>query len=279
MVNPYKVFFSSVFFLLFVFSMFALLVSQFNDTFSQLFLILTRDDRAYSLITDFLYFCGIVMCIGYLILSTWRDKDALLQRLVSMFICIVLVFVLIFSLSAQESFENIIFINSTAYGLRNLGFLDLFKLNIVDIIISGFFYLFFLICPLILYGFGYGINTKHGIGKYLEFFCPSMNVCLVTLFASGFQGYYNKSNPYLYIDFFAFCLCLGFFIYVYKTHKKFFSFYEYANILVLSVGIIICMLCSNVLGQSQDYYNARMSFYILAFLGWCGEWMYKSLKQ
>lgn len=278
-INIYKVVFSSIFFLLFVFSVLSLLVSQFSTIFSQLFLILTRDERAYDSITDFLYFFGILMSIFYLVTSTWWDKDALLQRLVSVLFCIGFIFILVFRLTNETTLDSTILGFVSDGSFERLSFGEVFSRNMSSIFISGFFYVFFVILPLMLFAFGYGLNTKNIYGKYLHFFCPSMNVCIIALFACGFQAYYDKSNPFLYVDLFVFCLCLVLFLRVFITQKQFFGHYEYANILLLIVGIFVCLLCSNTLAQAQDYYNARKTFYLLVFLGWYGEWIYRSLWE
>ncbi|MDO7253110.1 hypothetical protein [Helicobacter cappadocius] len=278
-INMYKVVFSSIFFLLFVFSILSLLVSQFSSIFSQLFLILTRDERAYDSIINFFYFCGILMSIFYLVVSTLWDKDVLLQRLVSVIFCIGFVFLLVFRLSSEKTLDSTILGFVADSSFERLGFGQLVAENFGSIILSGFIYVFFVILPLVFFGFGYGLNTKNIFGKYLDFFCPSMNVCVIALFASGFQAYYDKSSAFLYIDFMVFCLCLVLFLRVFLTHKELFGHYEYANILLMILGILICLLCSNTISQAQDYYNARKSFYLLVFLGWYGEWMYKSLLR
>ncbi|PAF53553.1 hypothetical protein BKH42_05045 [Helicobacter sp. 13S00482-2] len=278
-INMYKVVFSSIFFLLFVFTVLSLLVSQFSSIFSQLFLILTYDERAYDSIIDFFCFCGILMSIFYLIASTWWDKDVLLQRIVSVIFCIGFIFLLTFRLSTEKTLDFTILGFVSDSGFERLSFGEILIKNFQSIVISGFVYIFFVILPLIFFGFGYGLNTKNIFGKYLDFFCPSINICIIALFASGFQAYYDKSNTFLYVDFFIFCLCLVLFLRVFLMHKELFGYYEYANILLMIIGILICLLCSNIISQAQDYYNAKEAFYLLVFLGWYGEWMYKSLSK
>ncbi|PAF44414.1 hypothetical protein [Helicobacter sp. 11S02596-1] len=277
--NTYKVIFSSIFFLLFVFSILSLLVSQFSNTFSQLFFILTKNDRAYDNAVNIFYLFGIMMSLGYLILASYIQRDIFFQRLVAVGICIVLIFIFVLSLSTEKSLDSAILGLMTGDGLKDLSFLDLVLENLKYIFISGFFYIFFLFLPLILFGFGFRLNVKNQLGKYLAFFCPSINVCLVVLFASGFQAYYDKSNLWLYMDFLMFCVGFILFIKVFLSRKEFFGFYEYANMLFLALGVLVCLFCSNTLSQTENYYNARMAFYMLAFLGWCGEWMYRSFSE
>ncbi|PAF41095.1 hypothetical protein [Helicobacter sp. 11S03491-1] len=272
--NIYQVVFSSIFFLFFIFSMLALLVSQFSEIFSQLFLILTRDERAYQNITIFFYFCIIIISIGYLILSIWNNEGTFLHRIIAMGIFIFFVFVFIFNLGFTEPSNTAALRMVVAdENLHLLSFWSLLVNNFKYILISGFFYLFFLIFPLILYGFNYHLNTGNIFGRYLAFFCPSINICIIVLLASAFQPYYDKSNSFLYIDFLIFCISLMLFLRVFLMRKDLFNFYEYANMLLLIMGILICLLCSNILSQVGSYYNARMAFYLLAFLGYIGEWM------
>ncbi|PAF50542.1 hypothetical protein [Helicobacter sp. 13S00477-4] len=275
--DVYKVIFSSVFFLFFIFSIFALLVSQFSDIFSQLFLILTGDDRVYTTLIRFFYFFGILMSLGYVVFSAWVQKDIFIQRLFSACICIIFIFIFILNMSISKTFDSIIVGLVSIQEISHLSLTELIGKNFIYIFISGFFYLFFLILPLVVFGFNYQFNQNNKIGKCLAFFCPSLNICIVVLFASAFQAYYDKSNLFLYIDFLTFCVCFILFFQVFLSRKDFLGFYEYANILLLVIGILVFLFCSNTLSQAENYYNARMSFYLLGFLGWCGEWMYHSL--
>ncbi|PAF48554.1 hypothetical protein BKH46_01220 [Helicobacter sp. 12S02634-8] len=277
--DVYKVIFSSVFFLLFVFSVLTLLVSQFSNTFSQLFLILTDEGRVYDGLISFFCFCGVLLALGYVVGASYARQDVLVHRLIAMGVCIVLIFVLILRLTMLETLDSPLLGLGHQENLMDLSFWDLVRVNFSSIVISGFFYIFFLFVPLGLWGFGYQLDTKHKLGKYLDMFCPSINVCIIALFASGLQAYYDKGNAWLYLDFFLFCLAFVLLIRVFLLHKEFFGFYEYANMLFLILGVLVCLFCSNILAQAQDYYHMRLAFYVLAFLGWCGEWMYASFRH
>jgi hypothetical protein len=61
-------------------------------------------------------------------------------------------------------------------------------------------------------------------------------------------------------------------------HKDVFGFYEYVNFALLMLGMLICFICTSVLSISDNYFNARYAFLVFAFVGWCAEWMYNSMK-
>lgn len=275
--NPHKVIFSSIFFLFFIFSMLALLSSQFSEIFSQLFLILTRNERGYDNIINFIILVSIAMFVFYIIFCIWKNQGSIVHKTLAVGICIILILIFILKINDEKDINLTLELTLVNITEDYLSFLELIEKNTISILISGFFYIFFLILPLGALALNYYPDPNHKLGKYLKSLCPEINTSITALFASSFQPYYDKSNVFLYFDFALFCLCLGLFIYVFLTHKELFGFYEYANIIFLIIGIWVCLLCSNTLAQAIGYYNARTAFYALVFLGWYGEWMYRDL--
>lgn len=275
--NPHKVIFSSIFFLFFLFSILALLSSQFSEIFSQLFLILTRNKRGYDNIVNLIILVSIAMLCLYFVFCIWKRQGNTPRKILAIGICIVLISIFIFKIKDEKTIDLTLELTLVNITEDYLSFFELLEKNIISILISGFFYIFFLILPLGVLALNYYPDPNHKLGRYLQSFRPEINTSIIALFASSFQPYYDKSNVFLYFDFALFCLCLGLFIYVFLTHKELFGFYEYANIIFLIIGIWVCLLCSNILAQAIGYYNARTAFYALVFLGWCGEWIYRDL--
>ncbi|WP_367971766.1 hypothetical protein [Helicobacter acinonychis] len=108
-------------------------------------------------------------------------------------------------------------------------------------------------------------------------FLPSMNICIVWIFASSLQSF-RFLSMYDCVDFSLFMLALILFILVLIYHKHLFGLYEYANTLILIVGLSVIVLCSSMFIQTKEYYGMRLGFYLLGLLGWLLEYVHNTLR-
>lgn len=90
-------------------------------------------------------------------------------------------------------------------------------------------------------------------------FLPSMNICIVWVFASSLQSFRFLSVSDC-VDFSLFTLALILLILVLIYHKRLFGLYEYANTLILIVGLSVVVLCSSMFIQTKEYYGMRLGF-------------------
>ncbi len=109
-------------------------------------------------------------------------------------------------------------------------------------------------------------------------FLPSMNICIVWIFASSLQSFRFLSVSDC-VDFSLFILALILLILVLIYHKRLFGLYEYANTLILIVGLSVVVLCSSMFIQTKEYYGMRLGFYFLGLLGWLLEYVHNTLKR
>ncbi|WP_033781276.1 hypothetical protein [Helicobacter pylori] len=109
-------------------------------------------------------------------------------------------------------------------------------------------------------------------------FLPSMNICIVWIFASSLQSFRFLSVSDC-VDFSLFILALILFILVLIYHKRLFGLYEYANTLILIVGLCVVVLCSSMFVQTKEYYGMRLGFYLLGLLGWLLEYVHNTLRR
>ncbi|BAW59324.1 hypothetical protein [Helicobacter pylori] len=108
-------------------------------------------------------------------------------------------------------------------------------------------------------------------------FLPSMNICIVWIFASSLQSFRFLSVSDC-VDFSLFILALILLILVLIYHKRLFGLYEYANTLILIVGLSV-VLCSSMFIQTKEYYGMRLGFYFLGLLGWLLEYVHNTLMR
>ncbi|WP_121018347.1 hypothetical protein [Helicobacter pylori] len=109
-------------------------------------------------------------------------------------------------------------------------------------------------------------------------FLPSMNICIVWIFASSLQSFRFLSVSDC-VDFSLFILALILLILVLIYHKRLFGLYEYANTLILIVGLSVVVLCSSMFIQTKEYYSMRLGFYFLGLLGWLLEYVHNTLRR
>ncbi|WP_187942755.1 hypothetical protein [Helicobacter pylori] len=109
-------------------------------------------------------------------------------------------------------------------------------------------------------------------------FLPSMNICIVWVFASSLQSFRFLSVSDC-VDFSLFTLALILLILVLIYCKRLFGLYEYANTLILIVGISVVVLCSSMFIQTKEYYGMRLGFYFLGLLGWLLEYVHNTLRR
>ncbi|AFI06392.1 hypothetical protein [Helicobacter cetorum] len=135
---------------------------------------------------------------------------------------------------------------------------------------------------MVLYGFYFvllGTLLWRFLGATMkQSFLPSINICIVWIFASSLQSF-RFLDVSDYVDFLLFALALTLFVLVLSYHKRLFGLYEYANTLVLIIGLGIIMLCSSTLMQTKEYYGMRLGFYLLGLLGWLLEYVHITLKR
>ncbi|WP_120850708.1 hypothetical protein [Helicobacter pylori] len=109
-------------------------------------------------------------------------------------------------------------------------------------------------------------------------FLPSMNICVVWVFASSLQSF-RFLSVFDCVDFSLFTLALFLLILVLIYHKRLFGLYEYANTLILIVGLCVVVLCSSMFIQTKEYYGMRLGFYFLGLLGWLLEYIHNTLRR
>lgn len=268
---------SYIFFFFLVFAILGIVVSEVSQTFSQLFFLLCKDGFAYDLIASIVIFLVVLSAISYLIVSSMKNKEDFVKSFVASFIAFLFLFIWIFAASAPgKDFINTLHFNS--YELVYLDFFALLEVNYFEIILSGFVYCFFILFPLGFLVLNWHFNSQRSLHLVMYKFFPSINVCILFITANAIQPYYDKANFYLYIDLFVFLLSLFLLLIVFLRKKHLFKFHEYANLLFLIVVIFIVLYCSSVLARA-DYYNVRYCFYLLAFLTWCCEWMFKDFVK
>ncbi|WP_300451581.1 hypothetical protein [Helicobacter mastomyrinus] len=274
-----SVIFSLAFFSLFVFTNLTLFISQFSHSFSHLFLIFIRDNQLYDHLSIFLFLCGFVLSGAFVILSSWYHTSNILQHIFILILSVVFMYLFILQSVYVPKTEDIMDMFAIERSIYHRNFFELVSDYLPRILLIACVYIFFVYIPLLFEIFTMRPSHNSQLGKILYGMRPSINVIIVMLFGLSLQPYYFRDNIYVYCDIVAFLGGVGLLIWVMLKHKELFGFYEYMNSALLILGILICFICTSVLSMSDNYFNARYTFLVLAFVGWCAEWMYNDIVK
>ncbi len=270
--------FSLLFFAFFVFTNLTLFISQFSHSFSHLFLIFIRENQLFDHLSIFFFFCGFILCSIFIIFSSCNQTSNTLQRVIVLIFGVIFIYLVILKITYVPRTEDIMDMFAIEGSIYHRGFFELLADYLPRIFLLVCVYIFFVYIPLLFLIFGIHPNEHNQVGKMLEDMRPSINIVIVVLFALSLQPYYYRDNIYAYLDIFAFLGGIGLLVWAIIKHKDVFGFYEYVNFALLMLGMLICFICTSVLSISDNYFNARYAFLVFAFVGWCAEWMYNSMK-
>lgn len=270
-----SVIYSLGFFALFVFTIFTLGVSQFSQSFSHLFFIFIREGQFFDTMSRLFLLCGFLLSLSFVIISSWHKKGTTPHRIfMLMFSVVFLYFFIIMKIESQnQNIEDILALEGSIY---HRDFLELFIDYLPRIIVICLTYIFFVFAPLLFIILRIRPAPNSFFGEWLDSMKPSINVVIIALFALSLKPYYFRDNLYVYIDSVALLVGIVMLFIVWKNNKNLFGFYEYMNVALLCLGVIVCIFCSSLLSSSDNYFNAQYAFMLLAFISWCAEWMYEN---
>lgn len=270
---------SLLFFALFVFVNLTLFISQFSHSFSHLFLIFIREDQLFNHLSTLLFFCGFVLSVSFVIIGSWKDSGNIPQKIIMLVLSTAFMYLMVLNCSHTPETQDIVDMFAIEGSIYHRGFFELLKDYSLRIILVICAYVFFVYLPLLFMILNIKPDENSELGKILYDMRPSINIVIIMLFALALQPYYYRDNLYVYLDIFALLVGIGMLIYVSRKHKEIFGFYEHINFGLLILGIIICLICSSILAVSDNSFNARYTFLIFAFVGWCIEWMYNNTQN
>lgn len=187
-------------------------------------------------------------------------------------------YLMVLNCSHTPETQDIVDMFAIEGSIYHRGFFELLKDYSLRIILVICAYVFFVYLPLLFMILNIKPDENSELGKILYDMRPSINIVIIMLFALALQPYYYRDNLYVYLDIFALLVGIGMLIYVSRKYKEIFGFYERINFGLLILGIIICLICSSILAVSDNSFNARYTFLIFAFVGWCVEWMYNNTQ-
>ncbi len=191
-------------------------------------------------------------------------------------LCIMFVFLFVFGVFGSQNQDSLL--DSVLAGPQSHYLIEVFWRDLNEVLILGFFYVFFIFFPLACYWLNLCPNPNHPLGLILSRLRPSLNVIIYTLMGCALQSYFHKEHWFFYLDLIALGCALTMLLYLLKHQRlERLGFFEICNLGFLGVGICVFALSSQLIHEAG--FLARYDFLMLAWVAWCAEWMLGVMKK
>lgn len=262
--------FSSLFFILAIFTLLTLLLSGIIWDFRQMFRLVTQPYGVYYCIGITFLACGIIISLFHIA----RIYSSHLPKFYSATILIALC--LFISLLYYELFELKRF-NYDIFSLEDsLKFTkeDIFKKNSYQLYLDYGIYCFFIIFPFVVYFFQLNFDKSTKIGRILQLTQPNLNTIIIALFGFAVTPFF-KNGMLGYIDLVLMLAGLAMVMFLCWKRKYLVGSYELFNLFLLWIICPIILFISHAFVDGESYFEVRKAFYFLMLFGWCNNWMTK----
>ncbi|MGP1580407.1 MAG: hypothetical protein ACTTH5_05240 [Wolinella sp.] len=264
--------YSSLFFLLALFTLLVMWLSNYVDNFGQLFMLVNKNHGIYASIFDMLAIFGILM--GILFLRV-RARENLARRYKLSIITMIALFALLLflSMTAHSSSTN-------PHGFPLLDDFYTLRQNIAHFIDSYLgkrgldmtFLTFFALLPMGAAIKNIDFNYEDRFGQLFYLLRPSANVVIITIFACMIQPFF-KDHWWEYWELLITLLALALLAWLFYRQPKIFGFYERFNLTLLVACVLLMLFSSGLFQEGVNYYGTKKALYMLILLGWSARWM------
>lgn len=260
--------FSSLYFVLALFTILMLVLTSFTPDFKHMFRLTTQPFGVYFSISAILLACGAIVSLFNIVRIYSSHLPKLYSLMIGCALC-VFAFLLYYELFVMRRtyFEPFSFEDSLRLTQENV-----FSKTIYQMFVDYICYIFFVIFPAIFYIFNFSFNKSTNFGKLLQLIQPSFNVMLGVLFGFSISPFF-KSGILGYFD--LMLLCVGIGLVLYLCIKRNIDSYEIFNLFLLLIICVVIMISSYSFVDSESYFEVRKAFYALVLFGWCSAWMMK----
>ncbi|AWI34296.1 hypothetical protein [Helicobacter apodemus] len=262
--------FSSLYFVLALFTILMLLLSGFVEDFKQMFRLITQPYGVYFIIAIILLLAGILVSLFHFV----RVYTSYISKVYSLCIAsILLVFVtlLYYQFFIQERVYLDFFSLEDASKFTKEG---IFDKQLLIMIADYLFYGLFVLIPCVVYFFNLHFDKSKIIGRIIELMQPNFNVIIGGIFGFSISPFF-KNGIIGYIELIFLVLGLLVFIYIVVIRKNLLDSYEHFNLFLLLVVFVTMMITNHSFMDAQSYFEVRKAFYILVLVGWSSGWMMK----
>ncbi|MBD5165322.1 hypothetical protein [Helicobacter sp.] len=262
--------FSSLYFILALFTILMLALTSFTPDFKHMFRLTTQPFGVYFGISTILLTCGVIVSLFNIVRIYYSHLPKLYSAMIS-FALLVFVLLLYYELFVMRRtyFEPFSFEDSLKLVQE-----DAFSKSLYQMFVDYACYILFVICPAAIYLLNLSFDKSIKFGKILQLTQPSFNVMMGVLFGFAVSPFF-KSGIMGYFDLALLVLGLGLILYCCVKRSRYFDSYELFNLFLLLVCVLIIMFSSHSFVDGESYFEVRKAFYALVLFGWCSVWMMK----
>ncbi|EES89068.1 hypothetical protein [Helicobacter canadensis] len=262
--------FSSLFFILTIFTLLTLLLSGIVWDFRQMFRLVTQPYGVYYCVGITFLACGIIISLFHIA----RIYSSHLPKFYSATILIALclfVWLLYYEFFELKRFTYDIFSLEDSLKFTKE---DIFKKNSYQLYLDYGIYCFFIIFPFVVYFFQLNFDKSTKIGRILQLTQPNLNTIIIALFGFTVTPFF-KNGVLGYIDLVLMLAGLAMVMFLCWKRKYLVGSYEFFNLLLLWIVCLIMLFISHTFVDGESYFEVRKAFYFLMLFGWCNNWMTK----
>ncbi len=264
--------FSSLFFLLALFTLLVLGLSNYADNFSQLFMLVNKNRGVYASTLNVLAVFAILTGVFFLRI---RAKEHLSLRYKIWIVIMITLFAIFLILSMTVHWANATpsetSLLNDIYALRQriALFIDSY---LGERLLDMTFLTLFALLPMSAALNNIDFNYEDHFGRLFYLLRPSANVVIITIFTCMIQPFF-KEHWWEYWEIFMMFLALSLLVLLFCRQPKIFGFYERFNLALLAVCTLMILFSSELFQENVDYYETKKAFYTLILLGWSARWM------
>lgn len=262
--------FSSLYFVLALFTILMLALTSFVPDFKHMFRLTTQPFGVYFGISAILLTCGIIVSLFNIARVYYSHLPKLYSTMIG-FALLVFALLLYCELFVMRRtyFEAFSFEDSLKLVQEGA-----FSKSLYQMFVDYTCYILFVICPAIIYLFNLSFDKSAKFDKILQLTQPSFNIMVGVLFGFAVSPFF-KNGIMGYFDLVLLILGLGLILYCCVKRNKYFDSYELFNLFLLLVCVLIIMFSSYSFVDGESYFEVRKAFYALVLFGWCSAWMMK----
>lgn len=262
--------FSSLYFILALFTILMLVLTSFVPDFKHMFRLTTQPFGVYFGVCIVLLIGGVFVSIFNIIRIYYSHLPKFYSILIGLALCL-FIFLLYYELFvANRTYFDIFSFEDSLKLIQKNAFSKNFYQGCVDYI----FYIFFVICPAMAYLFNFSFDKSLKISRILQLIQPGFNAMIGVLFGFTISPFL-KYGVMGYFDLTLLILGLGLMLYLCIKGNRRFDSYELFNLLLLLIVGVVMMISSHDFVDGESYFEIRKAFYALVLFGWCSVWMMK----
>ena len=262
--------FSSLYFVLALFTILMLVLTSFFGEFGQMFRLTTKPFGVYFNIGIILLTCGIIVAVFNIVRIYISHLPKFYSMIIGIVLCLFLFLVYCEIFLLKRAILDFFSLEDSILLLQE----NTFYKNLYQIIADYTFYCLFFVLPAFAYTFNLVFDKSTRFGRALQLTQPSFNVIVCVLFGFAIMPFF-KSGIYGYIDIVLLLFGLMFIGYYCMKLRRNLDSYEYFNLFLLLIVCIVMVLGKFDFVNGEAYFEVRKVFYILALFGWSNGWMMK----